>query len=170
MYSPTSCLEIRGQDQRLSNQASQTECTSRGLTGLATFEEYEQFEALQGFVEVLLEGSDPLWLGYYYDANGNVLLRGSGELSESPVFDDADNFAPGGVSAGGDGVCLTIGSNGQLQRRMCSDTLAYACYQDHGKINTPALSLSRSTSTYVRRNYGASRLLTLSWCPVHVLC
>ena len=132
MYNPTSCLEIR--DQPLSNQDAQTNCMTGGLTGLATFEEYEQFEALQAFVEVLLKGNDPLWLGYYYDGSGDVLLRGSGEQSESLVFDDINNFASGGVSAGA-GVCIAIGSDGQLQRRMCSETLPYACYQDQGKKN-----------------------------------
>ena len=103
-----------------------------GLTGLATFEEYEQFEALQAFVEVLLKGNNLLWLGYYYDGGGDVLLRGSGEQSESLVFDDVGNFASGGVSAGAD-VCIAISSDGQLWRRMCSETLPYACYQDQGK-------------------------------------
>ena len=132
MYNPTSCLEIR--DQPLSNQDAQTNCMTGGLTGLATFEEYEQFEALQAFVEVLLKGNDLLWLGYYYDGSGDVLLRGSGEQSESLVFGDVGNFASGGVSAGA-GVCIAIGRDGQLRRQMCSETLPYVCYQDQGKRN-----------------------------------
>ena len=133
MYSPTSCLEVR-QDQRLSNLAAQSDCTSGSLTGLATFEEYGQFEALQSFVEVLLKDNNSLWLGYYYDTNGELRLRGSGVLSESPVFDDAGNFASGGESAG-DRVCIAIGRDGLLQRWMCSEVLPYACYQDQGKEN-----------------------------------
>ena len=130
MYSPTSCLELR-QDRPLTNQDAQSNCSS-DLTGLATFEEYEQFEALQSFVEVLLKDSDPLWLGYYYDTNSDVRLRGSGDLSESPVFDDTGNFASDGESPG-DGACIAIGGDGLLQRRMCTDMLSYACYQDQGK-------------------------------------
>ena len=132
MYSPTSCLELR-QDQLLSNQDAQSNCSS-DLTGLVTFEEYGQFEALRSFVEVLLKDSDHLWLGYFYDTNSDVRLRGSGILSESTVFDEAGNFASGGQNPG-DGVCLAIGRDGQLQRRLCTDVLSYACYQDHSKKN-----------------------------------
>ena len=136
MYSPTSCLELSGQNQRLSNEAAQTNCTTRGLTGLATFEEFDQFEALRGFLEVLLQDSDAVWLGYYYDTNNNVLVRGSDEMSDSPVFDDPDNFMHRGVSPGDD-VCIAIGRDGLLQQRICTDMLPYACYQNQGKLNYP---------------------------------
>ena len=132
MYSPTSCLELSGQDQQLSNEAAQSDCMSRGLTGLATFEEFDQFEALQSFLEVLLQGDNIVWLGYYYDMNGDVLVRGSGEMSESLVVGDNDNFAMSGESPGND-VCIAIGRDGLLQRRMCNEVLSYACYQNQGK-------------------------------------
>ena len=119
------------QDQPLSNQDSQSNCISSGLTGLVTFEEYGQFEALQSFTEVFLKDDELLWLGYYYDNNGDVRVRGSNELSESLAIDDAQNFVTGGVSPG-DGVCIAIGRDGLLQRRMCSEVLSYACYQDWG--------------------------------------
>ena len=145
MYSPTSCLELRGQNQQLSNEAAQTNCTARGLTGLATFEEFDQFEALRGFLEVLLQDNDVVWLGYYYDTNNNVLVRGSDEMSESLVFADTDNFVAGGVSPG-DGVCIAIGQDGLLRRRMCNESLPYACYQNQGKLNYPPLPHSLSPS------------------------
>jgi hypothetical protein len=53
-------------------------------------------------------------------------------VSESAVFSDPDNFAAGGVSPD---VCIAIGKNGQLQRRLCSEMLPYACYQNQGKRN-----------------------------------
>ena len=145
MYSPTSCLELSDQNLPLSNEAAQTNCTTRGLTGLATFEEFDQFEALRSFLEVLLQDNDTVWLGYYYDTNNNVLVRGSDEMSESVVFSDMDNFAAGGASPG-DGACIAIGQDGLLRRRMCNEPLPYACYQNHGKLNypppSPTLSLS----------------------------
>ena len=132
MYSPTSCLELSGQNQQLSNEAAQSDCMSRGLTGLATFEEFDQFEALQSFLEVLLQGNDVVWLGYYYDTNGDVRVRGSDEMSESLVFGDPDNFAHRVVSADED-MCIAIRGDGRLQLHMCNDMLPYACYQNQGK-------------------------------------
>ena len=172
MYSPTSCLELSGQNPQLSNEAAQTNCTTRGLTGLATFEEFDQFEALRGFLEVLLQDNDAVWLGYYYDTNNNVLVRGSDEMSESVVFSDMDNFAAGGASPG-DGACIAIGQDGLLRRRMCNEPLPYACFQNHGKLNYPpplphSLSLPPSLSllsppslSYYMYTKRASRLLTI---------
>lgn len=116
----------------MSNTAAQSDCTDSGLSGLATVEQDEQYEALKGFVNVLLKEDEQLWLGYYYDAGGNVLLRGTGVVTDSAVSID-QNFMSNGVNPG-DGVCIAIGRDGLFRRTVCTMTLPYACYKEQGQM------------------------------------
>ena len=116
----------------MSNSDAQLDCASDGLSGLVTVEEERQFEALRSFANVLLSEDELLWLGYYYDASQNVLLRADSSVTESDVFEVSENFAPNGETPG-NGVCIAINRDGQLNRRLCTEMLAYGCYQDMGE-------------------------------------
>lgn len=117
-------------------ELANTDCTDRGLTGLATIEQYGQFEALRNLAASLLQDGERVWLGYYYDASSVLMVRGeNGGASTSPALQDEGNFVAGGV-APGNNVCIAVGKDGLFIRVLCSETLPYACYQNNGELDT----------------------------------
>ena len=130
-FPPSSCITFES-SSTLTNSNAHTSCSNGGLV---TLEADGQFETLSRYVEVLLQGGSPHWLGYMYNSSG-VLLTVPGQVivsSPSPLLEPSNYDTTGQQVAIGDGVCIAIGvdSNGdaKLYRRMCDSALPYICAQ-----------------------------------------
>lgn len=96
-----------------------------GYSGLLVLSSDGQFPNLASYAQVLGNGepSTLYWLGYAYDGTalqdrsltpvdpGSVLLDNFGEGQEDPAT----------------GVCVAIGGDGLLYRRLCTEILPYLC-------------------------------------------
>ncbi len=103
-------------------EAARTECSPNAGSLVLVRTESERLD-LQRYLEVLGGSEDYFWTGYKFDSSVGEFLGEDGESAPGVV---TGNIVGG--SGGGDGLCLSFGTNGQFRSDNCTgSSLGYVC-------------------------------------------